>query len=110
MGWRQSLETLRKQFESRAAQSRGLHHLMVEVADDERNRMQGPDWFIRESRLGSTDPGPFLRADPWCFVAGGSMVGVSPRFREVRRGEAVDGLFQDRIVRDRSGVPRAVFE
>jgi len=48
MGWKETLETLRKQFEARATCSRGLHHLMVEVADDERDRMEGPDWFVRE--------------------------------------------------------------
>lgn len=110
MGWRDTLNTLQKQFEARAANSRGLHHLMVEVADDERNRMQGPDWFVRESRLGSPDPGPFLRAEPWCVVAGTSMLGVHPRYREVRPGEAVDGIPPERIIRDRSGVPRAVLE
>jgi len=110
MGWRESLETLRKQFEARAAQSRGLHHLMVEVADDERERMRGPDWFVRESHLESSDPATFLRADPWCAVQGSGLPGLHPRFREVRPGEGIDGIPQDRIVRDRSGAARAVFE
>ena len=55
MGWRQSLETLQKQFEAQATRSRGLHHLMVEVADDERDQMVGPAWFVRDGKLGSAD-------------------------------------------------------
>lgn len=110
MGWKETLETLRKQFEARATASRGLHHLMVEVADDERDRMQGPDWFVRESRLGWSDPGPFGRADPWCTVQSSGLPWVHPSFREIRPGEAIDAIPADRIVRDGSGLPRAVFE
>src|SRR5262249_32795302 len=110
MGWRESLETLQKQFEARAQASRGLHHLMVEVADDARDRMVGPDWFVREARLGSSDPTPLLRADPWYVVQSSGLPWVHPRFREVRPEEPIDGIPQDRIVRDGSGVPRAVFE
>jgi nucleoside phosphorylase len=110
MGWKETLEMLRKQFEARATASRGLHHLMVEVADDERDRMEGPDWFIRESRLDSSDPGPFLRAEPWYVVQGSGLPWMHPRFREIRPGEAIEAIPADRIVRDGSGLPRAVFE
>jgi nucleoside phosphorylase len=109
MGWKETLETLRKQFEARATCSRGLHHLMVEVADDERDRMEGPDWFVRESRLGSSDSGSLLRA-PWCAVQFSGLPGVHPSFREIRPGEAIETIPADRIVRDGSGLPRAVFE
>jgi hypothetical protein len=42
---RDSLRTLRNQFEARAARSTGLHHLMVEGGDRERHKMSGPPWF-----------------------------------------------------------------
>lgn len=110
MDWRESLQTLQKQFEAQATRSRGLHHLMVEVADDERERMSGPDWFVRECGLGSSDVKPFLRADPWHAVHGSGLPLVHPRYREVRPEESLDGIQPDRIVRDRSGCPRAVAE
>ena len=110
MGWKETLQLLRTQFEARASVSRGLHHLMVEVADDERGRMLGPDWFVRESYLGSTDPNPLLRVGPWCVVQSSGLPWVHPRFREVRPGESTDSIPEGRIVRDGSGVPRAVFE
>src|SRR5262245_41034980 len=109
MGWNDTLEILRKQFEARASASRGLHHLMVEVPDDERDRMQGPDWFVRDAHLGSSDPGPFHRADPWCAVQIAFLPIVHPSFREIRPGEAIDAISADRIVSDGSGLPRAVF-
>lgn len=110
MAWKETLEMLRTQFEARATTSRGLHHLMVEVADDERDRMRGPDWFVRESGVGSSDPGPFLRADPWHAIQFSGLPSVHPRFREVRPGEELGAIPADRIVRDGSGTPRAVFE
>jgi len=109
MGWKETLETLRKQFEARAAASRGLHHLMVEVDDDERDRLKGPDWFVRESGLGSSDPGPFIRADPWHAIQGSHLPAVHHSFRELRPGEAIDSIPEKRIVRDGSGLPRALF-
>jgi hypothetical protein len=39
LDWCDTLETLATQFESRAARSTGLHHLLVEVADHERHKM-----------------------------------------------------------------------
>ena len=70
MGWRESLETLQKQFESQATRSRGLHHLMVEVADDERERMAGPEWFVREGKLGLAAVEAFQRAEPGSSSSG----------------------------------------
>jgi nucleoside phosphorylase len=110
MGWREPLETLQKQFEARAAASHGLHHLMVEVADHERDRMRGPDWFTREAGLGASDPAPILRDNPWYVVQFSGLPLVHPRFRELRPEEPTDAIPQDRIVRDGSGAPRAVFE
>jgi hypothetical protein len=110
LGWKETLETLKAQFEARAAASRGLHHLMVEVANDERDRMRGPDWFVRESRLDSSGPWPFHRAEPWRVVQFSGLPGDHPRFREIRPGEAIDAIPEDRIIRDGSGLHRAVFE
>ncbi len=110
MGWRESLETLQKQFEAQAARSRGLHHLMVEVADDERDRMAGPEWFVRERKLGSAAADAFRRAEPWFIVQSSGLPGIHPRYSEVRMNESLDGIRDDRIVRDGSGNPRAIFE
>src|SRR5262249_36917554 len=107
MGWRASLETLQKQFEIRAGNSRGLHHLMVEVGDDEPDRMSGPDWFVRDARFNSSSSAPFDCGDLWYVVQMSTLPGVHPYFRELRPEEALDGVPQDRIIRDRSGAPRA---
>lgn len=119
MGWRESLEVLRGQFEAQAARSRGLHHLMVEVADDapgapaddRRNKLAGPDWFVAEA--GIWDHGAATRPPtegPWHGVQGGTLPGVSPWFREVRSSESLHDIADHRIVRDLSGAPRAIFE
>ncbi len=110
MAWKATLEMLKSQFEARATASRGLHHLMVEVADDERDRMRGPDWFVRESHLGSSDPAPLIRADPWYAVQVSGLPEVHPQFREIRPGEEIGAIPADRIIRDGSGLPRAIFE
>src|SRR5262249_28028698 len=90
--------------------SRGLHHLMVEVADDARERMAGPEWFVREGKLGSADVEAFQRAEPWYVVQVSGLPEVHPRFREVRTAESLDGILEDRIVRDGSGPPGPMFE
>ena len=110
MGWRQSLETLQKQFEAHATRSRGLHHLMVEVADDARERMGGPDWFVREGRQGSVDIEALERAEPWCVVQGSGLPSVQPQFRGVRPDESLEGIPKERVICDSSGTARAVFE
>ncbi|MFO0951700.1 MAG: hypothetical protein U0835_11245 [Isosphaeraceae bacterium] len=110
MAWKETLEILRKQFEARATASRGLHHLMVEVGNDERDRMRGPEWFVRESGRGASDPGQLIRADPWHTVRSAGLPWVHPQFREVRPGEELVAIPEDRIVRDGSGTPRAIFE
>lgn len=110
MSWREALVTIQKQFEAQAARSRGLHHLMVEVGDDERPRLAGPDWFVREGKLGSLDIEAFQRAEPWFVVQSSGLPSVHPRFREVRADEPLDDFSEDKIVRDGSGTPRAIFE
>lgn len=83
---------------------------MVEVADEERDRMQGPDWFVRRAGFGSSDPGPYHRAERWCVVQHSSLPSVHPGYRELRPGEATDDIPDDQFVRDGSGVARAVRE
>lgn len=84
--------------------SNGLHHLMVEVADNERNRMGGPDWFIRDGGFHAH------QSSPWRLVLSSALPGVHPRYREIRIGEALDGIPECHIQRDGSGRPRAIFE
>jgi len=110
MSWRKLLETLHKQFEAQAERSDGLHHLFVEVADDERDRMKGPEWFVQESHVASTDAATLLRGGRWQVVEFSGLPGIHPRFRELKPGETTEGIQGDRIIRDRSGLARAVFE
>ena len=70
----------------------------------------GPDWFVIEGKLGSSDVEAFQRAEPWYVVQSSGLPGVPPRYREVRIDESLDGIPEDRIVCDGSGTPRAIFE
>jgi hypothetical protein len=84
MGWENSLKLLQEQFNSKAKDSRGLHHLLVEVSDNERDRAGGPDWFLRESHLGAPNLEAYQRAERWCMVASSPIPSILPRFREFR--------------------------
>jgi nucleoside phosphorylase len=110
MSWRESLQTLQKQFEAHAERSGGLHHLFVEVADDERDRMKGPDWFVRESHVDSTDIAALRRGGRWHVVYWSGLPTIHPRFREIKPEEGGDDYSGKRVIRDRSGLPRALFE
>lgn len=112
MGWRESLETIRKQFEAQATRSRGLHHLMVEVADNARDRMRGPDWFVssRGQGHGWADIKALEQGEPWCLVESSGLPGVHGQFRGVRPDESLETIPKERIICDGSGNPRAVFE
>jgi hypothetical protein len=83
---------------------------MVEVADDARDRMRGPNWFVGEGKLESPDVEAFRRADPWFVIESSTLPGVYPSFREARPGESLNGIPKERIVRNGSGIPRAIFE
>ena len=105
--WRDTLRTLRTQFEAKAAASTGLHHLFVEVADDERDKMMGPSWFRpfdKHPRIVDGKP----KYEKWDCSAFAGLPGVSPSFREVELGEDVSKLDQSKIIRDGSGVPRGI--
>jgi len=110
MSWRETLQSIQGQFEAQAKRSDGLHHLFVEVADDERDRMKGPGWFVRDSLIESNDGTAFLQGGPWRVVQWSGLPGLHPRFRELQPEENTEGIPEDRIVRDRSGLARAVFE
>ena len=72
--------------------------------------MRGPDWFVREGKIGLADVEAFQRADPWFVIQSSGLPGVHPRYREVRNDESLEGILEDRIIRDGSGTPRAIFE
>ena len=103
--WRETLETLRTQFQSRAAQSSGIYHLMVEVADHERDKMQGPDWFKPFSTNVKIVDGKINYQNWECSRTTG-LPSVPPGFREPLPNEVFTD--EDRVVRDKLGVVRAV--
>jgi nucleoside phosphorylase len=97
---------LQQQFTAKAGQSRGLHHAFVEVGDHERDRARGPNWLARGwGRM--RDPDDY---DPWHIVASTGMPKIQPRFREFTPADAGAGFSESRLVRDKSGNARAVFE
>lgn len=108
MSWRESLAALQRQFEARAERSNGLHHLFVEVADDERERMAGPDWFVRLSPFAGANAAEAKIGDPWFFVSSAGLPSVSPGYRELASGESLDRVPEEQIVRDGGGTPRAI--
>lgn len=107
LDWRDTLQTLKPQFESLAARSKGLYHLLVEVADHERENLAGPPWFASwQTRL----PGARskLAFETWDMFAMRGLPGVSPSFRELQSDETIDDIDPARLIRDKSGKPRAV--
>ena len=104
--WRDTLKTLRTQFESRAARSSGLNHLFVEVADHERDKWDGPSWFRPFSGDTQVVNGQ-LQFSRWGCSASAGLPGINPGFREAKSTET----FEDddaQVIRDGFGVPRAV--
>ena len=105
--WRGTLRTLLTQFEARAAQSRGLNHLFVEVADCDRSKLSGPKWFTPfPSKIEVVDGQP--QFDKWDTSASRGLPGISPAFREPASNETFDNVDSQSAMRDRSGVVRAV--
>lgn len=103
--WRETLETLLSQFRASAARSEGLYHIMVEVADDERENMDGPPWFNPHSGEQKIVDGRLVYKSWGCSSSGG-MPGIEHTFRAPHDGE--EFAEDDRVVRDKSGVVRAV--
>ena len=108
LDWRDTLETLLPQFQALAARSIGLHHIMVEAADNERTKLAGPPWFEGfPSGFRIIDGKPAY--SKWDASASRSLPCVSPSFREAGANETFKDDQSDRLIRDRSGVVRAVF-
>lgn len=105
--WRDTLRTLRTQFEAKAAASDGLYHLFTEVADDERDKCAGPPWFRPFEKHHQVVDGK-IRYEKWDCSASGGLPGVDPSFRELDRDEDVSLYRDDKLIRDRSGTARAV--
>lgn len=104
--WRDTLLALLPQFQAKASGSTGIFHLMVEVADSERDKMLGPPWFGGLSRTP-----PVVNGEPqyqrWDCSRFTGLPGVSPSFREPMPGEKFSD--SDRVIRDKSGIVRACF-
>ena len=105
LNWRDTLLTLLPQFQAKASSSTGIFHLMVEVADSERDKMSGPPWFDGFSSNRRIVNGE-LQYERWDCSRVTSLIGVSPGFREPLPGEMFDD--SDRVIRDKSGIVRAV--
>lgn len=105
LDWRETLLTLLPQFQAKASSSQGIFHLMVEVADSERDKMSGPPWFdgfAGKMRIVNGEP-QYQRWDCSRFTG---LPSVSPGFREPIPGEHFSDT--DRVIRDQSGIVRAV--
>jgi nucleoside phosphorylase len=106
--WRDTLRTLRTQFEAKAAASNGLYHLFTEVADSEREKCTGPPWFRPFERTPQIVDGR-IKYDKWDCSSSGSLPSIEPGFRGVDHGEDVSSYPEEKLIRDRSGIARAVF-
>jgi nucleoside phosphorylase len=108
LDWRETLGTLQTQFQARAAKALGLHHLFVEVADNERHKMSGPFWFAPYTRdIPMVDGRPDF--GKWGMSASSGLPWIGPSFREDQAGETFASNDDQRVIRDKSGVVRAVF-
>ena len=107
LNWRNALDTLLTQFEARAARSAGLNHLFVEVADHEFSKMSGPGWFTPDPTNVQVVDGK-RQYKKWDSSEFSRLPGISPGFREPKSGETFDEDESQRVVRDGSGVVRAV--
>lgn len=105
LDWRETLKTLLPQFQAKAANSSGIYHMMVEVADSERDKMSGPPWFEALSSSPRVVDGE-LRYQRWECSRFTGLPGVSPGFREPMPDETFDE--SDRVIRDQNGIVRAI--
>ncbi|QDT64309.1 5'-methylthioadenosine/S-adenosylhomocysteine nucleosidase family protein [Calycomorphotria hydatis] len=105
VNWRETLKTLQLQFQSRAAEFGGLYHLMVEVADNEREKLYGPPWFK------PFDGHPEIVAGKpqfkkWDCSQSSGLPGIAPGFREFLPSD--ENLDSKHVICDLEGTPRAV--
>lgn len=108
LDWRDTLRTLRTQFEAKAAASTGLHHLFTEVPDDDRSLASGPDWFAPFSARQPRVVNGKIVYEKWECSSSSGLPGVSPSFRAVLPDEDLSTTPDERIVRDQNGNPQAV--
>lgn len=108
MDWRDTLKTLLTQFDARAATSSGLHHLFVEVANDERDKMQGPNWFDSSSNVPIIDGTPKLES--WTCSSFATLPGEYPSYRAATEEESKQHEMDGKHVKDASGRIQAVFQ
>jgi len=105
--WRNTLTILLPQFEARATQSFGLNHLFVEAAEDEREKLSGPDWFKPFGTRTISDDGTPLY-DKWESSAFRTLPRVAHNFRAFQPSEHLENLEPSRIIHDLSGIARAI--
>jgi nucleoside phosphorylase len=105
LNWRDTLQTLLPQFQAKAASSAGIYHLMVEVADTERDKMSGPPWFDAFSSGPKIVSGE-IQYQRWDCSRSTGLPGIPPGFREPAPDESFDESV--RVIRDQKGVVRAV--
>jgi nucleoside phosphorylase len=106
LDWRTTLKTLLAQFEAKAGRSTGLHHLFVEVANNEREKIEGPSWFKPYDHPRVT--GGMAQFGTWDVSVSNGLPGVNPGFREPKLHESFDESASTQVIRDGSGVIRAV--
>lgn len=106
--WRDTLATLRSQFEAAGAASQGLYHLFVEVADHERDKFYGPTWFapFDDKKPKVVDGKPVL--DTWDCCRFEGLPTIFPTFRPATE-EDETSIDESKLVRDGSGKVQAVF-
>jgi nucleoside phosphorylase len=106
IAWRETLRSLLTQFEAAAARSLGLHHLFVELGTGERHKASGPIWFTPfNGNIRFVDGKP--QYEQWDCCASRGLPTIHPSFRAPRpQEEFAEG--DSTVVRDRSGVVRAV--
>ncbi|MFP4029735.1 MAG: hypothetical protein ACLFWL_18305 [Candidatus Brocadiia bacterium] len=106
-GWHDTLEILSEQFSSRAKESCGLNHMLVEVTDKERSKLGGPTWF--DGMDGDIPSGEERgRYGKWDWSVVRTLPNTNPGYREPRPDECFDEDELEGVIRDGSGVVRAV--
>jgi hypothetical protein len=106
VGWRETIKVLLPQFQSLAAKPFGLHHVLVESANDERDKLSGPNWLqIEKPEIRFTNGQPEFGR--WVVSGFATFPSDGPTFRAA----TLDETFSEddsRVVRDGSGKVQAV--
>src|SRR4051794_25706977 len=106
LDWHATLKSLLGVFETYSRRATGLHHLMVEVADQDRESLSGPSWFTPNStHFQFVDGVPNFQK--WTVSKSSGMPSVNPSYRAPDPEESFDENDKN-VIRDQSGTPRAV--